>query len=697
MSGSGIRRSPMGGSSSARDAASGSGQAAVPSETDSVRRSSATITPHGIPQRQAGRSSATQAASALPPRTTLPPRDSAADVTLGAADRECIARLEALGTRVNRTLALIEGSSDSAQKRRLLVSAYKALKEILSTHERLSPAVRAPAKPLSSALDVVNALVSTLSDDVLMNALQDHMHQPIGPGDPIAARERLRVTQRLKQLAEQSREIQDYKQFMQALSKLPGVRDSSNAVGSIREQADSGIRRAMMVAVVTASGALWSHYMRLSTYEPPAALQGALDEIQQLLGEAAELNTPLQETGPDAAQEGYRQAREHLQVVGKICRASDRFAQAAAEDWSAEGGESERWEHALELADALPIFTSAVIEQVEEEARVRGAMIASAVEPYGTDGASTPSTSAPSTTDAASDCSAGTGRSRRSRSNRRRPVEDSAALPAVATTDPRELALKKANGLLRSHPLTREMVQRSNADVRSIARDCRKDIGALEAMISGGHEVHSIAHMARESMRSWFGDAKPLLQARDEMSSLLQAGVADDAIQACIAQLGERIEALDLVNRQIHADEADALKGLEFPRAQHLQRMLELDEIDRVVAPVKLDSADDKDNLGKLFELRIQPKALSDGSHAAPLFLHMHASKLMSAEQAMTLPFDQFTAVHVKTGKQKNLGARWEEIQQRLGNFDARVHRGKVDSALLNQLRCKVAGPASAR
>ncbi|MBW8832492.1 MAG: hypothetical protein JF606_24455 [Burkholderiales bacterium] len=69
----------------------------------------------------------------------------------------------------------------------------------------------------------------------------------------------------------------------------------------------------------------------------------------------------------------------------------------------------------------------------------------------------------------------------------------------------------------------------------------------------------------------------------------------------------------------------------------------------------------------------------------------------MSVEQAMTLPFDQFTAVHVKTRKQKNLGARWEEIQQRLGNFDAHVHRGKVDPALLNQLRRMAAGPANVR
>ncbi|MBW8830665.1 MAG: hypothetical protein JF606_14765, partial [Burkholderiales bacterium] len=512
----------MSGSSSARDAASGSGEAAAPPETNSVRRSSPTITPQGIPQRQAGRSSSTQAGSARPRRTTLPQRDSAA-----VSPRERIAKFKDLLNRVQRTVNMLEHCADSAQRRRLLVPAYEVVKEMLSINENLSPTVR-PPPPLRTALNFVSELVSTLVPDVLMNASEDPTQQPIAPGDPHAAQERLRLTQRLKQLAEQSREIQEYKQFVQALSKLPEMRDSANAAGSIREEADRCISMAMTMAALTAAKALSLHYTRLKTYEPPAALQGALDELVQLLNEAEALNTPLQETGPDAAQEGYRQAQEHLQVLVKIGRASDRFAQAAAEDWSAEGGESERWQYQLELADALPSYTSAVLEQLEKKTRDDGAMVASAVEPHGTDGTSTSSASAPGTTDAASDRSAGTRRSRRSRPNRRRSAEKPDALSAVATTDPRELALTKAHGLLRSHPLTREMVQRSNTDVLSVARDSGKDIGALEAMNSGGHEAYSIAHMARESVRRWFGDAKPLLQARDEMSSLLQAGAADD-------------------------------------------------------------------------------------------------------------------------------------------------------------------------
>jgi len=695
MSGGGIRPSFMGGLSSAQDAGSGTGGEATIEQSNSVRRSRRIGVPsHGIPQREAGHNSVTQIASE-PPRTSLPQRDAPTlppRQPMSVADRERLAKLIALGDRVIRTSNLLQVSTDSRQRRQLLLAGYKDFKEILSIYEGLSPFVRAQEKPLSSALDFVKDLMSMVEKDLVMSLLQDISQ--ILPNDSRVVQDPLRVTNRLTEVADQSREVQDYKQFMQGLMKLPEVRGCPQGPGSIREQVELGITKTLILACLAASGALLLQYKRLKTYEIPAALREALDEIAEVLRSATQRADPLLETGPEAVEEGNRKSREHLRSLVKLGRAADRFAQAAAENWSAEEGESDIWEHSLELADALSNFTSAIIESVEHEARVRAAVLA---EPHGTDEASTSSAPAPSTTEASPDSSTRTRRSRRSRANRRQAAVNLEAPTALATTHPSELALKRANGLLRSHPLTRQMVQCSNADVLSLARQSGKDVGALEAMISGEHEPHAVAHMARESVRSWFGDVKPLQQARDEMRTLLQTGEADDGIQACIDQLSERIEALDLLSRRIDANEANALKRHEFPRAHHLQRMLELGEIDGIAAPFKLDSAGDEGNLGTLFELQIQPKALADGNHAEPFFLHMHASRLMSVEQAMTLPFDQFTAVHVKTRKQKNLGARWEEIQQRLGNLDAHVHRGKVDPALLNQLRRMASGPANLR
>ncbi|MBW8832491.1 MAG: hypothetical protein JF606_24450 [Burkholderiales bacterium] len=371
--------------------------------------------------------------------------------------------------------------------------------------------MRAPAKPLSDALAFVNDLTSMLSMNLMMSSLDDVLLSQTPPDELRVAQDPLRATRRLAKMADQSRELQDYKQFMQGLMKLPEVRDCPRDAGSIREQVELAIKEILNLACLAASSAFLSNHRRLCTYELPAALREAVYELSERLHEATQLNAPLLETRPEAVGEGYRQSRAHVQILVKLGRSADRFAQAAAENWSAEESESDIWDHSLELADALSNFTSATIESVEHEARLRGAMLAEVVERHGTDGASTSSAPAPSTTEVSPDSSARSRRLRRTRANRRQAAVNLDAPTAVATTRPLERALKKANGLLRSHPLTPQMVQRSDADVLSIARESGKDVGALEAMTSGEYEPHAIAHMARESVRSWFGDVTPLL------------------------------------------------------------------------------------------------------------------------------------------------------------------------------------------
>lgn len=705
MSGSGIRRNPVGGSSSARDAASGSGDAAASLENTRAERSSARTTPPGIPRRLTGRRSATQAASTLQSRASLSPRSSAASPSsppLSPTEAEHLSKLKALSDRIARAQGFMKNCVDSAQKRRLLLPAYKHLKESRSIFDKLSTSGRAQTSFVQDAISVVNDLLWALSAQQQMNALQELMREAIDPGDPRADQERLRVKESLVQLKEEFRELQDYKQFLQALSKLPEVRESrSSSDDTLSELTNVSLSTEIVMASRNATNALLLSYKRFHTYVSPEVLDQPFNQISRLLGQASILNALQGNTGPEAAQEGYERAQELLQVLVKIGRVSDQFALAAAENWSNDADESEQWQHVLEHADALSAFTSTNLERIEDVARVHEGVLASAAQAEGADEASTSSESTPSTVDAMSPSAAEPSAAEPRRSRRRlrltrsRPAEEPLPTAAIAAPDPRELALKKADGLRRSHPLTLETVQRLNADVLSIARDRGENCGAIEAMVSGGQEAYNIAHMARDSVRSWFGSVKPLEQCRDEMSVLLEADPSDEVMQVRAAELNNRIEALELIHQRIDADEADALKRHEFPRAQHLQRMLDLDEVDDVAAPIKLPTAQDEGDLGTLFELPIQLKALADGSPAAPLFLHMHASKSVSVEQAMELPFEQFAAVHVKTERQKNLGRRWEEIQQHLGNFDARVHRGKVDSPLLNRLRRMAGVPAN--
>ncbi|KLD26314.1 hypothetical protein TB6_22615 [Xanthomonas perforans] len=56
------------------------------------------------------------------------------------------------------------------------------------------------------------------------------------------------------------------------------------------------------------------------------------------------------------------------------------------------------------------------------------------------------------------------------------------------------------------------------------------------------------------------------------------------------------------------------------------------------------------------------------------------------------LDYKDLAAVHLKTEREVNLGARWEEMMRALGNTEAKVHRATIGSKLLGQLWALGAG-----
>jgi len=151
------------------------------------------------------------------------------------------------------------------------------------------------------------------------------------------------------------------------------------------------------------------------------------------------------------------------------------------------------------------------------------------------------------------------------------------------------------------------------------------------------------------------------------------------------------------LDKHVTRAESDALKQDEFPVARHVERLLELHQTEAVSGLVKLPSEGDKGERGTLFELMIQPRPLEDGTRADRLFVHVHTTQPVSAEECTSLPFESFAAIHVKNARQVNLGARWEQMQEKLGNLGSSVHRGRVTQSLWDSLRA-VAGtrlPAS--
>ncbi|AKK63311.1 hypothetical protein FE36_05355 [Xanthomonas oryzae pv. oryzicola] len=82
----------------------------------------------------------------------------------------------------------------------------------------------------------------------------------------------------------------------------------------------------------------------------------------------------------------------------------------------------------------------------------------------------------------------------------------------------------------------------------------------------------------------------------------------------------------------------------------------------------------------------------SNGDIPAPWFVHVHTEKPVTSTGLRALHYKDLAAVHLKTAREVNLGARWEEMMRALGNTEAKVHRATIGSKLLGQLWAAGAG-----
>ncbi len=273
--------------------------------------------------------------------------------------------------------------------------------------------------------------------------------------------------------------------------------------------------------------------------------------------------------------------------------------------------------------------------------------------------------------------------SRKARKQGKRHVAQAAPAPAlasaqkVAPADTRIDAQKHADTLLKKFPADRLSGARSVEDVVAAARASGKNTSSIEAaMRDPRRDAVKTVDFVRASVRSWFGEPAALQRAQ----ASLPAG------DARIAQLTERLQALGLMEQHLNAWEADELKRDALPRSNHLERLLKGGQIEHVSGPRRLEAAGDVGSRGTVFEIAIQPRALSNRRPAAPLFVHVHTSEPVEAAALQTMKFSDFAKVHLKTAKQVNLGPRWEAVMHALGHTDAKVHRAAVGPTLLNAL-----------
>ncbi|WP_425512030.1 type III secretion system effector XopP, partial [Xanthomonas fragariae] len=314
-------------------------------------------------------------------------------------------------------------------------------------------------------------------------------------------------------------------------------------------------------------------------------------------------------------------------------------------------GDDNIWQSMLDLAQALTDYRQCVLDLIRSVGPGKREVIAP---PPATIEESPASRARPKS-------------ARKHRKPGNRAAAESSLVPAppAVPNDTRTLAQQQADIVLKKFPLERAMVTELDADPIQIANRLGKDTGSVNEMMHCSRQDAMIAFtFVRSSIQGWF--------AKDQ---LLQAKAKLPPGDERIAQLSERLELLGMIEQRVQTRETDALKSDTQPRAPHLSRLLEMHQVASVTSPTRLRSDNDSGDHGTLFEMRIEHAPLSNGERPAPWFVHLHTAKPVTTNAVPSLDYKEFTAVHLKTAKEKNLGKRWEMLMQALGNNDAKVHR----------------------
>ncbi|WP_143325981.1 hypothetical protein [Paraburkholderia ribeironis] len=360
--------------------------------------------------------------------------------------------------------------------------------------------------------------------------------------------------------------------------------------------------------------------------------------------------------------------------------AANHLAQTASENWRSE--DSGKWNEVLRFAERLGDFTSPlqaiVLPMVKRSQNDTGESSHAA----GLQGA----------TDAQEVSGVETVPPRR-RSHRRTPPQrhEVGRVRSADTAEHSEI-LKQVSALLdKSKRLPPDVVRYSANDLLALARRAGCDTSTIDTIKRNESDPLDIASIIRDSVASWFGRVTDLERALRMLAALPQS----PQIAACANKVAQRKGLLAHIEACMNQQEADLIKQYLYPKARHLHRLFDLDEVALVQMPKKLPSSSDQDNQGTVFELCVQPHPISDGDNAAPLFVHVHTRRTVTADGCLTLELSDFNAIHVKTKTQKNLGKQWERYQRALGNTDPTIHRGQVDEKLWRRLKEKAVSAGS--
>ncbi len=132
---------------------------------------------------------------------------------------------------------------------------------------------------------------------------------------------------------------------------------------------------------------------------------------------------------------------------------------------------------------------------------------------------------------------------------------------------------------------------------------------------------------------------------------------------------------------------SDCMKTYSFPSQKYLEQLRAAGELESVGLPHAL-----KGEPGRLFEIKLQPKALRSGAMPRPMWVHIHTERPVHAWQLATLGDRDFAACHVKSDEQRGYNKNWQNARAAEGHDKVVIHRGKLTPAFCRSLLSSAAG-----
>ncbi|RXH03379.1 hypothetical protein [Bradyrhizobium vignae] len=131
----------------------------------------------------------------------------------------------------------------------------------------------------------------------------------------------------------------------------------------------------------------------------------------------------------------------------------------------------------------------------------------------------------------------------------------------------------------------------------------------------------------------------------------------------------------------------DCTKTYAFPSQRYLEQLRAAGELESVDPPHAL-----KGEPGRLFEIKLQPKALGSGATPSPMWVHIHTKRSVHAWQLATLGDREFAACHVKSDEQRGYNQHWQSARAAEGHENVVIHRGKLTPVFCRSLLSTAAG-----